>query len=113
MAKVYGGSLCTLTALSSKDSTEGCRIDANIQSSLSRYLDVDFGPPRVRFFEDEPKYWHSEYGDNPRMIRKQPFKEKGLDSARKKAIYKKHPILEKYASVGVQGKQGLNPTSVA
>lgn len=81
MAKIYGGSLCTFTALSSKDSTEGCHINTNIQSSLSRYLDVDFGPRRVRFFEDEPKYWHSEYGDNP--YRREEY---GSNPLRKRAL---------------------------
>ena len=64
MAKVYGGSLCTLTALSSEDSTEGCRVKGSAQPSLSRYLDLDFGRHRVRIFEDEPIDWHSEYGDD-------------------------------------------------
>jgi hypothetical protein len=65
MAKVYGALLCTLSALNSKDRTEGCRINANIQSSLSRYFDVDLGPRRLRIFDDEPTDWHSEYGDDP------------------------------------------------
>lgn len=64
MHKVYGGSLCTLSALRSEDSTGGFRIDANVQK-FGSYVDVDFGLGRVRIFEDEPRDWHSEYGDNP------------------------------------------------
>lgn len=67
MAKVYGGALCTLAALSSEDGTEGCLVNADIQSLQSRYYDLDYGRTggRVRIFEDEAQYWHHEYGDNP------------------------------------------------
>ena len=66
MASIYGGSYVTLAALSSADSTQGCRIrPRDAYEELSRYQDFDFGSRCVRLFEDEPAYWYSEYGDNP------------------------------------------------
>ncbi|KAF2676490.1 HET-domain-containing protein [Lentithecium fluviatile CBS 122367] len=67
MASIYGGSYVTLAALSSADSTQGCRIrprDA-AKPKPSRYQDFNFGSRRVRLFEHSPAYWHSEYGDDP------------------------------------------------
>jgi hypothetical protein len=70
MAEVYGNSYCTLAALSSKDSTEGCRLVPNIQDTICQFLELDaeddcYGPYRIRIFQDEPREWHEEYGDNP------------------------------------------------
>lgn len=70
MAEVYGNSYCTLAALSSKDSTEGCRLVPNIQDTICSFLEFDaeddyYGPYRIRIFQDEPREWHAEYGDNP------------------------------------------------
>ena len=65
MAKVYSGSLCTLSALNSKNSNEGCRLGVSGRFSHSRYLDLDFSLRRVRIFMEEPVGWHSEYGDDP------------------------------------------------
>lgn len=64
MAKVYGGSLCTLSALNAEDSTKGFRIHADVQD-FGSYVDLDFGLPRVRVFADEPRDWHSTFGDDP------------------------------------------------
>jgi hypothetical protein len=71
MAKVYGQSFCTLAALDSKDSTEGCRLVSDIQN-IGKFLEFDSGDSkndrfsyRIRIFEDEPREWHEEYGDNP------------------------------------------------
>ncbi|KAF2188595.1 HET-domain-containing protein [Zopfia rhizophila CBS 207.26] len=67
MASIYGGSYVTLAALSSADSTQGCRIRPRepAKPKLSRYQDFNFGSRRVRILEHSPTYWHSEYGDNP------------------------------------------------
>tara|TARA_R110002060_G_scaffold40278_3_gene51567 strand:- start:705 stop:2399 length:1695 start_codon:yes stop_codon:yes gene_type:complete len=67
MGSIYGASYVTLAALSSADSTQGCRVRPRDPSkpTLSRYQDFDFGSRRVRIFEHSPAHWHSEYGDNP------------------------------------------------
>lgn len=70
MAEVYRNSCCTLAALSSKDSTEGCRLVPNIQETMCQFLEFDAeddydGTFRVRIFEREPQEWHDEYGDDP------------------------------------------------
>ena len=71
MAEVYGQSLCTLAALDSRNSTEGCKIVSDIQN-MGSFLDIDNAnshdmlyPGRIRIFEGEPRQWHEEYGDNP------------------------------------------------
>ena len=70
MAKVYGQSFCTLAALNSKDSTEGCRLVSDIQN-IGKFLEFDSGDSkndrfsyRIRIFKDKPRKWHEEYGDN-------------------------------------------------
>jgi hypothetical protein len=67
MASIYGGSYVTLAALSSADSTQGCRIWPRQpeKPKLSRYQDFNFGSRRFRIWEHSPAHWHSEYGDNP------------------------------------------------
>ena len=71
MADVYGQSFCTLAALDSEDSTEGCQLVPDIQN-IGTFLEFDSGDKqndpdsyRIRIFEDEPREWHEEYGDNP------------------------------------------------
>lgn len=71
MAEVYGKSFCTLAALDSKDSTEGCQLVPKIQK-IGTFLDFDSGDSQndpysycIRIFEGEPREWHEEYGDNP------------------------------------------------
>lgn len=76
MADVYGQSCCTLAALDSKDSTEGCKLVPDIQN-IGTFFEFDSGAEylrddpffpfsyRIRIFEDEPREWHEEYGDNP------------------------------------------------
>ena len=65
MAEVYGNSLCTLAALSSRDGTEGCNRIADIQKSTNNtFVDLNWNRkrhPYVRVFEKEPENWHSEY----------------------------------------------------
>jgi len=59
MAKVYANSHCTLAALSSKNSTEGCRLFL-IQHTISSFVDLDvnyWGPMRIRVFDPEPVSW--------------------------------------------------------
>jgi len=70
MAEVYGQSYCTLAALSSRDSTDGCRLVPDIQDTICQFLELDaqddhYGPYRIRIFQNEPREWHEEYGDNP------------------------------------------------
>jgi hypothetical protein len=71
MAEVYGQSFCTLAALDSKDSTEGCQLVSDVQN-IGTFLEFDSGDSqndpcsyRIRIFEDGPREWHEEYGDNP------------------------------------------------
>jgi hypothetical protein len=65
MSSVYGHALITLSALSSVDSTYGCRI-SNPQAITrdSRFFDFDTGPSRIRILEQGIKHWHEEYGDD-------------------------------------------------
>lgn len=65
MAEVYGNSLCTLAALSSRDGTEGCNRIADIQrSTKNTFIDLDWNRkqhPYIRIFEKEPVDWQNEY----------------------------------------------------
>lgn len=70
MADVYGQPLCTLAALDSKDSTEGCQLVSNIQN-IGSFLEFESGDSqndcyscRIRIFEDKPREWYEEYGDD-------------------------------------------------
>lgn len=67
MPGIYGRSILTLAALSSADGRGGCRTshDRDSKLSVSRRLDISRGAEHVRFFENKPKYWYEEYGDNP------------------------------------------------
>lgn len=68
MAKVYGCSALTLCALSSENSTQGCRVNGMGSSrpeNMSRYADFNIGKLRMRFFQSSPTYWHKECGDDP------------------------------------------------
>ncbi|KAF2136675.1 uncharacterized protein K452DRAFT_258728 [Aplosporella prunicola CBS 121167] len=67
MPAVYGGSLCTLAALSSQDGSEGCRVNGGNNSTKKRlrYVDVALKDRVIRFFENKPRQWRKEYGDNP------------------------------------------------
>ena len=69
MAQVYGQSYCTLAALSSHDSSQGCCVKSDIQN-IGEFCEFDaedenYGPNRIRIFADQPREWHTEYGDNP------------------------------------------------
>ncbi|KAH4423002.1 hypothetical protein HBH92_022430 [Parastagonospora nodorum] len=65
MSAVYGNAIFTLSALSSSDSTQGCRV-ANPRAITHerRFFDFDSGPYRIRMFEKEIVKWHEEYGDD-------------------------------------------------
>ena len=68
MSRVYGCSALTLCAMSSQNSTQGCRVNAMGTSrpgNISRYADFPIGDMRIRFFERSPTYWHKECGDDP------------------------------------------------
>ena len=62
MASIYSCSLCILCALSSRNSTQGCRVNGQKQrfSGMERYCDIDLDGLRVRFFTGDPSHWHSE-----------------------------------------------------
>lgn len=65
MASVYENAVFTLSALSSIDSTYGCRI-SNLRAAKQdhRFFDLNSGPYRIRLFEQEIRDWHQEYGDD-------------------------------------------------
>jgi hypothetical protein len=67
MADVYGNALCTLSALSSEDGTQGCRINENLRESTGNSF-VDFPSNRanyesLRIYCHQPTPWSVEYGD--------------------------------------------------
>ena len=66
MAAIYGNSIFTISALSSQNSSGGCRINAHNKSptKASRYCDINTGAGRIRLFESPPQQWHIEYGDD-------------------------------------------------
>jgi hypothetical protein len=54
MALVYGNALVTLSALSSVDSTHGCRVpNPRATTQNHHFCDFDLGPHRIRVFERE------------------------------------------------------------
>lgn len=72
MAGVYGNAYCTLAALSSKNSREGCRTNTNIQASLRNpYTEIEHGAfkthsgefraSRLRIFSKMPRTWIEEF----------------------------------------------------
>ncbi|KAJ8111224.1 hypothetical protein OPT61_g6134 [Boeremia exigua] len=69
MAEVYGNAHCTLAALSSKNSREGCQINMSIQTSLaSPYLELKaelYRTSRVRIFQKKPRPWIEEFNGRP------------------------------------------------
>lgn len=67
MPSVYGASILTLSALSAKDGDGGCRTLGLTSASNTgvKYVDVDVGGQRIRFFDKPPEFWFSEYGDDP------------------------------------------------
>lgn len=65
MAEVYSNACSTLAALSSKDSSEGCNLVSNIQTSLqSPYVELKaelHRTSRIRIFQRMPRPWRQEY----------------------------------------------------
>lgn len=59
---VYGNVLYTFSAMSSKDSTQGCRVANPSSNQDRRYFDVDIGAYRIRFFAKGFAQWDKEYG---------------------------------------------------
>jgi hypothetical protein len=65
MAAVYSNALLTLSALSSENSTEGCRVrNQGATAHGCRFFDFDLGSNRVRMFEGDFRKWYEEYGDD-------------------------------------------------
>ena len=67
VAAIYGGSALNLSALSSADGSQGCRIQErdHTDTPLSLYADFTVATNRIGIFEQQPVYWHREFGDNP------------------------------------------------
>jgi hypothetical protein len=87
MAEVYGHAYCTLAALSSKNSSEGCRLNSNIQASLgSPYVELteQHSPWRIRIFREPPRSWVDEFNgraaDSPLRSRAWVLQEKELSN---------------------------------
>ncbi|EUC36784.1 hypothetical protein COCCADRAFT_33950 [Bipolaris zeicola 26-R-13] len=83
MASIYGASYVTLAALSSGDSTQGCRTRTRgpEMPKLSRYQDFNFGSQRIRILEDSPVSWDEEHegcGSNPLRTRAWTLQERDL-----------------------------------
>lgn len=95
MGQIYRESICTLSALSSKDGDGGCRVNAsNEEVDHLRYVDLDIGEYRIRLIETEDNdsrtilEWDVEYGDddfkfrpwggNPLRTRAWTFQEREL-----------------------------------
>jgi len=76
MAEVYGNAHCTLAALSSKNSSEGCHINANIQTSLSSpYMELNaelYQTSRIRIFLKKPQSWIEEFNGQPAQAGGEP-----------------------------------------
>ncbi|KAF2111044.1 hypothetical protein BDV96DRAFT_650646 [Lophiotrema nucula] len=65
MAWLYDSALVTISALSSADSTQDCRVgNPRAATHDRRFFDVDLGAFRIRLFEREILNWHEEYGDD-------------------------------------------------
>jgi hypothetical protein len=65
MAAVYGNALLTIAALSSENSTQGCRVKRPRATTHGRrFFDFNSGTDRVRMFEGDIVKWHEEYGDD-------------------------------------------------
>lgn len=67
MADIYENAFCTLSALSSKDSTYGCRQVVDIQDTVGEFADIDLPSQdgvrkrRMRLFLTGPTSWNSQY----------------------------------------------------
>lgn len=63
ISEVYGNAIVTLSALSSADSTQGCRV-ASVQAALPghRFFDLDAGLLHIRILEGKITVWDKEYG---------------------------------------------------
>ena len=75
MAKIYAGSVCTLSALGSKDSNGGFfRVPENEMESVFRY-DLTLASQRIRVFPSKPNTWVL---DGPLMGRAWTLQEREL-----------------------------------
>jgi hypothetical protein len=74
MADVYGNSLCTISALSSEDGTQGCRINEDLRRSTGNsFVDIPFNRTThgsIRMYRHPPTPWGVEYGDDITGVRK-------------------------------------------
>lgn len=72
MTEVYSNSYCTLAALSSKNSSVGCQVNSNIQSSLqSPFVELEaelYRSSRVRIFQKLPRPWVHEFEGTPSRL---------------------------------------------
>lgn len=76
MADVYGNALCTLSALSSEDGTQGCRmIDDLRKSTGNSFVDLQFERTIhgfMRMYRQPPTPWNTEYGEEPTVKGRSP-----------------------------------------
>lgn len=82
MADVYGNAVCTLAALSSKDSTEGCHLVSDIQGTTQcSFFDLAVEADRysrLRIFQNRPAGWETEYQGSPLSTRAWVLQEREL-----------------------------------
>ena len=75
MSIVYAGSICTLSALASKDSNGGFFRVPKKESDFTVRYDLDLGAQRIRVFPCEPSTWNLQ---GPLMDRAWTFQEREL-----------------------------------
>ena len=75
MAKVYAGSVCTLSALGSKDSNGGFFRVAEKKKDFGFQYDLTLGSQRIRLFPSDPNNW---MWDGPLMHRAWTLQEREL-----------------------------------
>lgn len=64
MGEVYSSALCTLSALSSADGTQGCRMTGDIRKGTGNsFLDIPIHGTSVRLYRQKPAAWSEEYGE--------------------------------------------------
>lgn len=71
MADVYGNATCTLSALSSENGSQGCRMKSSLREGTGNsYLDLRVHRPTrsyVRLYRQLPATWSAEYGEEAKQ----------------------------------------------
>lgn len=64
MGDVYSSAFCTLSALSSMNGSQGCRMSSDIRKGTGNsFLDVPIHGTSVRLYRQKPTAWAEEYGE--------------------------------------------------